>query len=119
MASTFIVVEGLANVRDIGGWPARIGSVKRGVVIRGPDLTPATEEGIATLQRQVVTQFDLRSSQQIERAGYIREVDGITRYWTPVFAEEDYTIEKAGLRYQQYAGDGTIVRSSSACVDDF
>jgi hypothetical protein len=117
LPSPFISVEGLANVRGIGDWPIvdetgnATGKIRSGIYFRGPDTSPITPNGEATLRRVgVKTIFDLRSQPQIDRAGGYREIEGISRIWCPVFAAEEYTQEKAGLRYQQYAGDGIEVK---------
>ncbi|KIV99034.1 uncharacterized protein PV09_09261 [Verruconis gallopava] len=111
----FIDIPNLPNVRDIGGYPIvdsfsnfGMARVRKGLIFRGSDSTQITQSGCQKFREQgISTQFDLRSQQQIDRAGTIREIPGVTRYWTPIFGEEEYTVEKAGLRYQQYAGDGT------------
>jgi len=112
----FVTIDGLANVRDIGGWliadcDGHLDcSVRKGIVYRGPDTSPITETGIRKLRDLgVTTVFDLRSKIQIDRAGGYKKIEGIQWIWCPVFSEEEYTQEKAGLRYQQYAGDGTEV----------
>jgi len=112
----FVNIDGLANVRDIGGWPitdyhGQLNcSVRKGIVYRGPDTSSITDTGIMKLKDLgVTTVFDLRSKLQIDRSGGYKKIEGIKWIWCPVFAEEEYTQEKAGLRYQQYAGDGTEV----------
>jgi hypothetical protein len=112
----FVSIDGLANVRDIGGWPIVDSkgnpryAVRKGIVYRGPDTSPITDAGITKLRALgVTTVFDLRSKTQIDRPGGYKGIEGIQRIWCPVFGEEEDTQEKAGLRYQQYAGDGTEV----------
>lgn len=119
----FVSIDGLANTRDIGGWPIvdSNGSprctVRKGIVYRGPDTSPITDAGITKLRALgVTTVFDLRSKIQIDRAGGYKKIEGIQRIWCPVFGEEEYTQEKAGLRYQQYAGDGTEVSVLWFCL---
>src|ERR1700761_3527563 len=81
---------GLANLRDIGGWPIAdskgnlTSTVRRGLVYRGPDPSPVTEAGLALPKNlRIETSFDLRSKQQIDRAGGYRELEGIQRIWCP------------------------------------
>jgi hypothetical protein len=112
----FVNIDGLANVRDIGGWPIVDSngnhgcSVRKGIVYRGPDTSSITDAGMAKLRALGVTMiFDLRSKTQIDRAGGFKKIEGIQWIWCPVFSEEEYTQEKAGLRYQQYSSDGTEV----------
>jgi hypothetical protein len=117
LQAPFVSIDGLHNVRDIGGWPIfegetdkTIAHIRSGIIFRGPDTTRITDAGAAGLKDLgIVTHFDLRSQQQLDRMGAGPAIEGITTHWTPVFGEEEYTIDKAGLRYQQYAGDGTEV----------
>lgn len=112
----FHVISGLSNFRDIGGWPIYIpGSpdhyVRRGILYRGSDTTRLTEKGEQNLRDLgIKADFDLRSKQQIERTGGYKDIPGIERKWTPVFADEEYTEEAAQRRYNLYASDGTEVR---------
>ncbi|EHL00335.1 (Phosphotyrosine protein) phosphatases II [Glarea lozoyensis ATCC 20868] len=106
----FIQIDGLDNFRDIGSWPTTTPhvSVRQNVLYRGPDLGPITPKGEQELRDLgIETIFDIRSVPQIERAGGVQEVEGIKRVWCPVFEESEYTLDKAGLRYTQYASDGT------------
>jgi hypothetical protein len=113
----FHPISGLSNFRDIGGWPITTTSstlpnakVRKGILFRGPDITPTTETGISQLKAlNIKTIFDLRSTPQITRAGGVREIEGIRRVWAPVFEEEEYSQEKAGRRYVLYSSDGTDV----------
>lgn len=104
----FHIVPGVSNFRDIGGWPTKFPGVRvrKGVLFRGSDTNRIAPEGIAKLHELgVKTDFDLRSKQQIERTGGYKEIDGIERKWTPVFAEEQYTEEAAKERYELYASE--------------
>lgn len=110
----FHIVPGVSNFRDIGGWPIINSSttkhVRKGVLYRGSDTNNIKPEGIAKLQELgIKTDFDLRSKQQIEKAGGYKDMgeQGIERRWTPVFKEEQYTEEAARQRYELYAGEGT------------
>lgn len=104
---------GLANLRDIGGYPITDHtSVRKGLVYRGPDPAPVSATSLETLHSLgITTLFDLRSQQQIDRAGGHRDLYGIHRIWSPVFGPEEYTPEKAALRYAQYSAPGTKVLS--------
>lgn len=113
----FHIVPGLSNFRDIGGWPIATSPgapprhVRKGILFRGSDTNRITPKGAEKLrQLGIKTDFDLRSKQQIEKTGGYKEISGIQRRWTPVFAEEEYTEEAARQRYELYAGEGTTVR---------
>jgi len=118
LQAPFIPISGLSNFRDVGGWPISSSpgtKVRRGILFRGPDITPITSEGIEQLKALgIETIFDLRSTPQITRAGGVREIEGIKRVWAPVFEEEEYSQEKAGRRYVQYSSDGTEVSPLSS-----
>ncbi|TVY31762.1 Tyrosine-protein phosphatase, partial [Lachnellula subtilissima] len=113
----FIPIDGLTNFRDIGGWPIQSPSsapssastrVRAGILYRGPELTPLTPTGTSHLKSlHITTIFDLRSTPQISRAGGIKQIEGISRVWCPVFGEDEYTPEKAGMRYMKYCSHGT------------
>jgi len=110
----FVDIPGLANFRDIGGWPIEDGkgvvkgTVRKGIFYRGPDTTTATDEGVVKLRSLgVTTDFDLRSKGQIEKAGGFKELEGIQRVWCPAFPDGEYSPEKAAARYVLYASDGT------------
>lgn len=115
----FHIVPGLSNFRDIGGWPISTPlhtsprHVRKGLLFRGSDTNRIMPEGEAKLrQLGIKTDFDLRSKQQIEKTGGYKDIAGIERRWTPVFAEEQYTEEAARKRYELYAGEGTNVSCS-------
>lgn len=73
-----------------------------------------TEEGERQLYVElgVRTIIDLRSVPQIDRAGGIKQIEGITRYWAPVFEMGMYSPEKAGQRYLMYCGEGEVSSNS-------
>jgi hypothetical protein len=121
----FHSVPGLSNFRDIGGWPIYPASyasprrVCKGLLFRGSDTNRITPEGEEKLRRLgIKTDFDLRSRQQIEKTGGFKEIAGIERRWTPVFADEQYTEDAARRRYELYAGEKTDVSfpTSPPCV---
>lgn len=112
----FVDVPGLANFRDIGGWPIEnengklTGRVRKGIFYRGPETSTITDEGIAKLKSLgITTDFDLRSNGQIAKAGGFKQLDGIERIGCPAFPDGEYSPEKAAARYVQYASDGTDV----------
>lgn len=113
----FHLIAGLSNFRDVGGWPIASSSsapkhVPTGILYRGSDTNHIRPEGAAKLRELgIKTDFDLRSKQQIEKAGGYKEIEGVERKWTPVFAEEQYTEEAARNRYELYAGEGTDVNT--------
>jgi hypothetical protein len=116
----FVAIDGLANFRDIGGWPIEdkdgktISRIRKGVFYRGPDPVTVTPVGLAKLKElNITTDFDLRSKGQIAKTGGPGVLDGIERIWAPAFPDEEYSPEKAAARYVQYSSDGTEVRTFS------
>ncbi|EKD21212.1 tyrosine phosphatase [Drepanopeziza brunnea f. sp. 'multigermtubi' MB_m1] len=108
----FVSIPGLANFRDVGGWPiegAIPSAVRTGLLFRGPDPATVTDQGLLKLRETigVRTDFDLRSRGQIEKAGGVRPLDGIERVWAPAFPDEEYSPERAARRYVLYASEGT------------
>ncbi len=58
----WINVDGASNFRDMGGYPAGTGTVKRGVLFRSDDLSKITAEGVDELKRLgIKTVVDLRA----------------------------------------------------------
>jgi hypothetical protein len=116
----FVAIDGLANFRDIGGWPIEdkdgktISRIRKGVFYRGPDTATVTPVGLAKLKElNIVTDFDLRSKGQIAKTGGPSVLDGVERIWAPAFPDEEYSPEKAAARYVQYSSDGTEARAFS------
>lgn len=62
----WISVDGVGNVRDMGGWKTASGkTVKYGMLYRGRKLEDVTEEGIATIkQLGLKTELDIRYASQ-------------------------------------------------------
>lgn len=68
----WISVDGVGNVRDMGGWKTASGkTVKYGMLYRGRKLEDVTEEGIATIkQLGLKTELDIRyASQKFQTPG--------------------------------------------------
>jgi protein tyrosine/serine phosphatase len=116
----FILIEGLPNFRDIGGYPiaSKPGkTVRRGVVFRSSEPSKVTDAGVALLQElRIRDVYDLRSKQEIEkeaRDGEVRHVkqwDGSRRIEASVFVNTDYSPEAIALRFKNYANKSTEVR---------
>jgi protein-tyrosine phosphatase len=81
-------LPGTSNLRDVGGYPARGGSVRWRTLLRSDALHRLTGDGRAVLAglglRRVV---DLRSSWEIERAPDALDGLGVTTVLAPVFPE--------------------------------
>ncbi|KAH7158266.1 protein-tyrosine phosphatase-like protein [Dactylonectria estremocensis] len=108
----FIHIPGLPNFRDVGKTPIadRPGhSIRPGIVFRAAEPSRVTDAGIAALQALRISHvYDLRSAVEIQRhSAGIREWDGASRVFVPVFQDEDYGPEAIALRFVQYSQTGT------------
>ncbi|KAB8236168.1 tyrosine-protein phosphatase [Aspergillus alliaceus] len=118
----FIFVDGVSNVRTLGGYPTPECneplsiSTRQDFFYRCADLIKVTDAGRATLQSLGITAvYDLRSLDEGKKAqdAHGRAVitdltnsplgPNITRHETPIFAHENWSPEAAGMRYLRYA----------------
>lgn len=91
----WVEVGGVANFRDMGGYPAGGGTVKRGVLFRSADLSKITGEGIRDFERLgVVTVVDLREggdpSRLQELLGDSISVESLPMHADPLKDRNDY-----------------------------
>ncbi|GAM84227.1 hypothetical protein ANO11243_022210 [Dothideomycetidae sp. 11243] len=122
----FVSVEGIPNLRDIGGYAKPSGSVRLGRIYRSADPSRVSPSGLSTLSSLGIERvFDLRSSPEIKRVGRewggLEHEDGagpfgseggpdggkIVRKWTPVFTDTDYSPEAVALRFKSYTRVGS------------
>jgi protein tyrosine/serine phosphatase len=125
----FIHVDMLANLRDVATgieWTS-VGSqngfaskLRPRTLYRAADPSGVDIDGLSTLHNtlRISTIFDLRSAPEIARAGGLTEWEqriaafnsahggsghvALRRFWTPVFAAEDYSPEAVALRFKDY-----------------
>lgn len=108
----FVQVEGLPNLRDIGGYPVSklspIHSVRRGLIYRGGAPANIDKDGLKTIKSLGITHvYDLRSNTEIEkaekagRAGVVL-LDGSERVFAPVFTDLDYSPQSLAIRFANY-----------------
>lgn len=105
----FIVVEGLFNIRELGGYtsqkyPSRITKSSR--FFRAAEMSLISDDGKAKVKSLGITKiFDLRSSLEFQKtlaAGPL-EIDGVTIVRVPVFDDKDYSPEMIMRRFREYA----------------
>ncbi|KAI8966375.1 tyrosine phosphatase family-domain-containing protein [Daldinia sp. FL1419] len=109
----FVPIAGLPNFRDLGGYPVDDSKiVRRGLIFRSSEPSKVTDDGVSKLQELGIAKvFDLRSAVEIEkgvRDGYdwkIKEWDGASRHFVPVFLDEDYSPEALAVRYKNYSSE--------------
>lgn len=120
---SFINIEAVKNLRDIGGYPVSCGvSVRRKLVYRSGYLDDLTEEGQLQIQKLGIKKiFDLRSPLEVDRSKrangqyecWLASSNGPERIVMPVFCDEDFAPEALAIRFKDYASKGTEARSSS------
>ncbi|WP_337026828.1 tyrosine-protein phosphatase, partial [Microbacterium sp. LB16] len=62
---TILVVDGVSNVRDVGGIPVEGGRVRAGVLLRSGQLSGATTTGASALRASVDNIADLRDGEEV------------------------------------------------------
>lgn len=65
---TVIHVEGVFNVRDVGGMPAEGGRIREGRLLRSGNLVAATPAGLSELEQRISHIVDLRDDQEVASA---------------------------------------------------
>jgi len=117
----FVIVPGLVNLRDTGGYP--IGAkhepgstaVRRGVLFRSAELSRVGDEGVAALRELNITHiFDLRSVKEFSKNNTHGHTDRLPTGWdvervfVPVFLDQDYSPAAIASRFTDYS-DGVDV----------
>ena len=79
-------VEGVLNVRDIGGYTGHGGKhVKRGLLIRTASLSKVTNGGLADLKRlKISVSVDFRSASEVKTDHQDRLPAGVRRFAAPI-----------------------------------
>ncbi|GAA1127542.1 tyrosine-protein phosphatase [Microbacterium natoriense] len=80
---TVIDVEGVNNVRDVGGMPAAGGRIRSGVLLRSGQLSTATPRGAVALSELVGHIVDLRDGEEV--AAEPTEIAGPDTTHLPLF----------------------------------
>lgn len=62
---TVLDVDGVTNVRDVGGMPALGGRIRAGVLLRSGQLSGATTAGAREVRRRVAHIVDLRDGEEV------------------------------------------------------
>lgn len=80
---TVLDVDGVTNVRDVGGMPAAGGRIRSGVLLRSGQLSGATTAGANEVRRRVAHIVDLRDGEEV--AAEPTEIDGPDTTHLPLF----------------------------------
>ena len=120
----FVNIEGVRNLRDIGGYRTNPGyCIRRGLVYRSANFGKCTENGLEQLRSLDISNiFDLRSKREIEQVEAAEKglSNDIYKCWkslpngprynlVPIFEDDDYSPETLAKRFRDYASDGTEV----------
>lgn len=107
---TTVRIEGVFNVRDVGGIPAEGGRIREGRLLRSGNLVAATAEGVAELEQRVSHIVDLRDGQEV--AGAPSATKDIATTHLPLFLgsvasffEDDMSLEEMYLQLLDESGE--------------
>lgn len=110
---TVLRVDGVANIRDVGGIPAAGGRIRAGVLLRAGQLSGATPAGAALLRERVQRIVDLRDGEEV--AAEPTEIDGPETTHLPLFLgsvrsffETDISLEGLYLHLLEESGDRLV-----------
>lgn len=110
---TILEVDGVTNVRDVGGIPAEGGRIRAGVLFRSGQLSGATSVGADVLRAKVQHIVDLRDSEEV--AAEPTEIDGPETTHLPLFLgsvrsffETDTSLEALYLHLLEECGERLV-----------
>lgn len=110
---TILEVEGVNNVRDVGGMPAEGGRIRTGVLLRSGQLSGATTAGVDTLRGSVDHIVDLRDGEEI--AAEPTEIEGPDTTHLPLFLgsvrsffENDTSLDDLYLHLLEESGERLV-----------
>ncbi|KAH6611013.1 tyrosine phosphatase, partial [Trichoderma cornu-damae] len=106
----YICIPGVANFRDIGGYPisSQPGKeIRRNTVFRSARPTLIMPRGVAKLKMLAITHaFDLRSRQELTHKGYDTSKMiwlGTERVPAPVFRPEEYSPDSLAIQFADHS----------------
>lgn len=110
---TVFDVEGVNNVRDVGGMPARGGRIRYGVLLRSGQLSGVTTAGAESIRRQVAHIVDLRDGEEV--AAEPTEIPGPDTTHLPLFLgsvrsffESDTSLDELYLHLLEESADRLV-----------
>ncbi|KJL18307.1 Tyrosine-protein phosphatase precursor [Microbacterium oxydans] len=110
---TILDVEGVSNVRDVGGMPAEGGRIRSGVLLRSGQLSGATTAGAAALRARVAHIVDLRDGEEV--AAEPSEIVGPDTTHLPLFLgsvrsffEADTSLDDLYLHLLEESGERLV-----------
>ncbi|MEV4735595.1 MULTISPECIES: tyrosine-protein phosphatase [unclassified Microbacterium] len=107
---TVLRIEGVTNVRDVGGIPAAGGRIRSGVLLRSGQLSGATTAGADALRHAVAHIVDLRDGEEV--AAEPSGIEGPETTHLPLFLgsvrsffESDTSLDDLYLHLLEESGD--------------
>ncbi|PRB19230.1 tyrosine-protein phosphatase [Microbacterium sp. MYb62] len=107
---TILDIEGVSNVRDVGGIPTTSGRIRSGVLLRSGQLSGATTAGVTALRASVQHIVDLRDGEEV--AAEPTEIDGLRTTHLPLFLgsvrsffEADTSLDELYLHLLEESGE--------------
>lgn len=110
---TILDIDGVPNVRDVGGIPAEGGRIRSGVLLRSGQLSGVTARGAAALRERVQRIVDLRDGEEV--AAEPTEIDGPDTIHLPLFLgsvrsffEADTSLDELYLHLLEESGERLV-----------
>lgn len=110
---TILDIDGVNNVRDVGGIPAEGGRIRSGVLLRSGQLSGVTSAGAAALQGSIQHIVDLRDGEEV--AAEPTEIEGPETTHLPLFLgsvrsffEADTSLDDLYLHLLEESGERLV-----------
>lgn len=110
---TILDIDGVNNVRDVGGMPAEGGRIRSGVLLRSGQLSGATTTGVTALRASVHHIVDLRDGEEV--AAEPTEIEGPDTTHLPLFLgsvrsffEADTSLDDLYLHLLEESGERLV-----------
>lgn len=110
---TILGIDGVSNVRDVGGMPAHGGRIRSGVLLRSGQLSGATPEGAEALRSRIRRIVDLRDGEEV--LAEPTEIPGPETTHLPLFLgsvrsffESDTSLEDLYLHLLEESGERLV-----------
>ncbi|MDQ0725847.1 tyrosine-protein phosphatase [Microbacterium sp. W4I20] len=110
---TVLDIDGVNNVRDVGGMPAEGGRIRSGVLLRSGQLSGATTAGVTALRTSVQHIVDLRDGEEV--AAEPTEIEGPDTTHLPLFLgsvrsffEADTSLDDLYLHLLEESGERLV-----------
>ncbi|WP_223625736.1 tyrosine-protein phosphatase [Microbacterium sp. EST19A] len=110
---TILDIDGVNNVRDVGGIPAEGGRIRAGILLRSGQLSGATTAGVNALRGSVQHIVDLRDGEEV--AAEPTEIEGPATTHLPLFLgsvrsffEDDTSLDDLYLHLLEESGERLV-----------